>query len=62
MSPAFFEMASNDPKQGGGFFASIASSLQNLGNAMHKSVNGYLFSPPFSFLDGYRSCYCSFDI
>lgn len=42
MSPGFFEMASNDSKQGGGFFSSIASSLQNLGNAMHKSVNGLL--------------------
>lgn len=39
-------MAPNDPKQaaasgGGGFFASIASSLSNFGSAMSKSVNGY---------------------
>jgi hypothetical protein len=38
----------NDPKQsesgsgsGGGFFASIASSLSNFGTAMTRSVNGY---------------------
>lgn len=41
-----FDMAPNDPKQaaasgGGGFFASIASSLSNFGSAMSKSVNGY---------------------
>ncbi|KAF8395133.1 hypothetical protein HHK36_019074 [Tetracentron sinense] len=35
-------MTSNDKKQGGGFFASIASSLSNFGNAMHKSVNGMI--------------------
>ncbi|KAJ4970321.1 hypothetical protein NE237_003420 [Protea cynaroides] len=35
-------MASKDQKQGGGFFSSIASSLSNFGNAMHKSVNGLL--------------------
>ena len=39
-------MAPNDPKEaaasgGGGFFASIASSLSNFGSAMSKSVNGY---------------------
>ncbi|CAL5351297.1 unnamed protein product [Camellia sinensis] len=33
-------MASQDKKQAGGFFASIASSLSNFGSAMHKSVNG----------------------
>ncbi|KAK3200494.1 hypothetical protein Dsin_023909 [Dipteronia sinensis] len=36
-------MASNEPKQGsggGGFFASVVSSLSNLGSAMTKSVNG----------------------
>ncbi|RZC70661.1 hypothetical protein C5167_033796 [Papaver somniferum] len=36
-------MSSKDQKQGGGgFFASIASSLSNFGTAMHKSVNGAL--------------------
>ncbi|GMP85479.1 hypothetical protein CsSME_00038616 [Camellia sinensis var. sinensis] len=35
-------MASQDKKQAGGFFASIASSLSNFGSAMHKSVNGLL--------------------
>ncbi|RWR81612.1 Oxysterol-binding protein [Cinnamomum micranthum f. kanehirae] len=36
-------MASNDEKKGGGgFFSTIASSLSNLGSAMHKSVNGLL--------------------
>ncbi|GLT92559.1 hypothetical protein SLE2022_103910 [Rubroshorea leprosula] len=35
-------MAPNDPKQGGGFFASIASTLTNFGSAMTKSVNGLL--------------------
>ncbi|GMH23075.1 hypothetical protein Nepgr_024918 [Nepenthes gracilis] len=37
-------MAPKDPKQnsGGGFFSSFASTLSNLGNAMHKSVNGLL--------------------
>ncbi|RZC78885.1 hypothetical protein C5167_003104 [Papaver somniferum] len=36
-------MSSKDQKQGGGgFFASIASSLSNFGSAMHKSVNGAL--------------------
>ncbi|GLT89573.1 hypothetical protein SLE2022_075510 [Rubroshorea leprosula] len=35
-------MAPNDPKQGGGFFASIASTLSNFGSAMTKSVNGLL--------------------
>lgn len=39
------KMAPKDPKQvastGGGFFASIASSLSNFGSAMNKSVNGY---------------------
>lgn len=34
-------MAPNDPKQGGGFFSSIASSLTNFGSAMTRSVNGY---------------------
>ncbi|KAL5973340.1 Oxysterol-binding protein-related protein 3A [Asimina triloba] len=34
-------MASNDEKQGGGFFSSIAASISNFGSAMHKSVNGY---------------------
>lgn len=33
-------MGSKDPKQTGGFFASIASSLSNFGSAMTKSVNG----------------------
>ncbi|KAJ4893204.1 Oxysterol-binding protein-related protein 3A [Raphanus sativus] len=33
-------MAPNDPKNGGGFFASLASSISNLGSAMTKSVNG----------------------
>ncbi|MFQ6662506.1 hypothetical protein Gotur_030335 [Gossypium turneri] len=33
-------MAPNDPKQSGGFFASIASSISNFGSAMTKSVNG----------------------
>ncbi|XP_030529049.1 oxysterol-binding protein-related protein 3A-like [Rhodamnia argentea] len=35
-------MAANDPKQGGGFLASIASSFSNFGSAMTKSVNGLL--------------------
>ncbi|KAG2685856.1 hypothetical protein I3843_10G137800 [Carya illinoinensis] len=35
-------MASTDPKQGGGFFSSIATSLTNFGTAMTKSVNGIL--------------------
>ncbi|KAJ0028811.1 hypothetical protein Pint_35410 [Pistacia integerrima] len=35
-------MASNEPKQGGGFFASIASGLSTFGSAMTKSVNGLL--------------------
>ncbi|XAR50925.1 hypothetical protein NMG60_11005392 [Bertholletia excelsa] len=35
-------MAPEDKKSGGGFFASIASSLSNFGSAMHKSVNGLL--------------------
>lgn len=35
-------MASEDSKQGGGFFASIASTLTNFGSAMTKSVNGIL--------------------
>ncbi|XP_021888365.1 oxysterol-binding protein-related protein 3A-like [Carica papaya] len=35
-------MAPNDPKQGGGFFASIASSLSSFGSVMTKSVNGLL--------------------
>ncbi|KAL4285161.1 hypothetical protein GQ457_16G022590 [Hibiscus cannabinus] len=35
-------MAPNDPKQSGGFFASIASSISNFGSAMTKSVNGLL--------------------
>ncbi|KAM2467955.1 hypothetical protein FF1_009680 [Malus domestica] len=37
-------MASNpeDPKQSGGFFASMASTLTNLGSAMTKSVNGIM--------------------
>ncbi|XP_010262527.1 PREDICTED: oxysterol-binding protein-related protein 3A-like isoform X2 [Nelumbo nucifera] len=35
-------MASKDQKQGGGFFSSIASTLSNIGSAMHKSVNGLL--------------------
>ncbi|XP_065852389.1 oxysterol-binding protein-related protein 3A-like [Euphorbia lathyris] len=30
----------NDPKQSGGFFSSIASSLSNFGTAMSRSVNG----------------------
>lgn len=39
------EMAPNDPKKGGGgggsgFFASLASSISNLGSAVTKSVNG----------------------
>jgi hypothetical protein len=39
------EMAPNDPKKavgggGSGFFASLASSISNLGSAMTKSVNG----------------------
>ncbi|CAL8165262.1 unnamed protein product [Prunus armeniaca] len=33
-------MAPKDPKQSGGFFASMASTLTNLGSAMTKSVNG----------------------
>ncbi|KAF2556716.1 hypothetical protein F2Q68_00018066 [Brassica cretica] len=33
-------MAPNDPKNSGGFFASLASSISNLGSAMTKSVNG----------------------
>ncbi|KAG9454663.1 hypothetical protein H6P81_007567 [Aristolochia fimbriata] len=35
-------MAAKDQKQGGGFFASLASSLSNFGSAMQKSVNGLL--------------------
>ncbi|MBA0615830.1 hypothetical protein Godav_015940, partial [Gossypium davidsonii] len=35
-------MAPNDPKQSGGFFASIASSISNFGSAMTKSVNGLM--------------------
>lgn len=35
-------MAPNDPKQSGGFFASIASSLSNIGSAMSRSVNGFV--------------------
>ncbi|XVF08106.1 hypothetical protein REPUB_Repub06bG0197300 [Reevesia pubescens] len=35
-------MTPNDPKQTGGFFASIANSLSNIGTAMTKSVNGIL--------------------
>ncbi|ANM69249.1 Oxysterol-binding family protein [Arabidopsis thaliana] len=35
-------MASNDPKNGGGFFASLASSITNFGSAMSKSVNGLM--------------------
>ncbi|EEF30051.1 oxysterol-binding protein-related protein 3A [Ricinus communis] len=35
-------MAPNDPKQSGGFFSSIASSLSNFGTAMSRSVNGLL--------------------
>ncbi|TQE08181.1 hypothetical protein C1H46_006148 [Malus baccata] len=37
-------MASNpeDPKQSGGFFTSMASTLTNLGSAMTKSVNGIM--------------------
>ncbi|XP_022767558.1 oxysterol-binding protein-related protein 3A-like isoform X2 [Durio zibethinus] len=35
-------MAPNDPKQTGGFFASIANSLSNFGTTMTKSVNGLL--------------------
>ncbi|KAJ4835974.1 Oxysterol-binding protein- protein 3A [Turnera subulata] len=33
-------MAPNDPKQTGGFFSSIATSLSNFGSAMSRSVNG----------------------
>ncbi|KAK4748198.1 hypothetical protein SAY87_014784 [Trapa incisa] len=33
-------MAPNDPNNGGGFFASIASSLSSFSNAMSKSVSG----------------------
>ncbi|XP_022743302.1 oxysterol-binding protein-related protein 3A-like isoform X4 [Durio zibethinus] len=35
-------MAQDDPKQSGGFFASIANSLSNFSSAMTKSVNGLL--------------------
>lgn len=36
-------MASDEQKQaGGGFFASMVSSLTNFGSAMSKSVNGYV--------------------
>ncbi|KAL5549903.1 hypothetical protein UlMin_000079 [Ulmus minor] len=35
-------MAPKDPKQTGGFFASIASGLSTFGSAMTKSVNGLL--------------------
>ncbi|EOA20623.1 hypothetical protein CARUB_v10000934mg [Capsella rubella] len=35
-------MASNDPKNGGGFFASIASTITNFGSVMSKSVNGLM--------------------
>ncbi|XP_010490625.1 PREDICTED: oxysterol-binding protein-related protein 3A [Camelina sativa] len=35
-------MASNDPKNGGGFFASIASSITSFGSVMSKSVNGLM--------------------
>jgi hypothetical protein len=35
-------MASSDPKQTGGFFASLAAGLSNFGSAMNKSVNGYI--------------------
>lgn len=35
-------MASSDPKQTGGFFASLAAGLSNFGSAMNKSVNGFI--------------------
>ncbi|XP_011626579.1 oxysterol-binding protein-related protein 3A [Amborella trichopoda] len=35
-------MGSREQKPGGGFFASIMSSVSNFGSAMHKSVNGLL--------------------
>ncbi|KAL1200559.1 Oxysterol-binding protein-related protein 3A [Cardamine amara subsp. amara] len=35
-------MAPNDPKPGGGFFASIASTITNFGSVMSKSVNGLM--------------------
>ncbi|KAG4129126.1 hypothetical protein ERO13_D09G058750v2 [Gossypium hirsutum] len=35
-------MAPTDPKQSGGFFASIASSISNFGRVMTKSINGLL--------------------
>ncbi|KAF4377533.1 hypothetical protein F8388_025024 [Cannabis sativa] len=35
-------MAPKDPKQSGGFFASIASGLSNFGSAMSKSVTGLM--------------------
>uniref|UniRef100_A0A2N9IZE7 Oxysterol-binding protein n=1 Tax=Fagus sylvatica TaxID=28930 RepID=A0A2N9IZE7_FAGSY len=35
-------MASSDPKQTGGFFASLTAGLSNFGSAMNKSVNGFI--------------------
>lgn len=37
----------NGSSSGGGFFASLAMGLSNLGSAVTKSVNGYCLKPNF---------------
>lgn len=40
----------NGSNSGGGFFASLAMGLSNLGSAVTKSVNGYCLRTEFLFI------------